>query len=115
MRRQWIRSGLLGKWWSWRGAWGRGKVLPGLSVALRWPPRAAGPPGRPGACPARPGDAAGWCSYSFLATGRALDDTPSRYERIPQRKRQLRTYRCARRAPVGGADAALATVFCDLG
>src|SRR6218665_89741 len=40
---------------------------------------------------------------------------PSRYERIPQRKRQLRTYRCARRAPVGGADAALATVFCDLG
>src|SRR6218665_1733542 len=114
MRRQWIRSGLLGKWWSWRGAWGRMIVLPGLSVALRL---ALGPPGhagRHGACWARPGYAARWCSHSFLAPRRDRDDIPSRYERIPQRKRQLRTYRCARRAPVGGADAALATAFCDL-
>src|SRR6218665_588399 len=114
MRRQWIRSGLLGKWWSWRGAWVRVIVLPGLSVALRWPHGAAGHAGRPGACLVRPGKASRRWSHSLLATRRARDDIPSRYERIPQRKRQLRTYRCARRAPVGGADAALATVFCDL-
>src|SRR6218665_89743 len=62
MRRQWIRSGLLGKWWSWRGAWGRVIVLPGLSVALRWPHGAAGHARRHGARPAPPADTSAYRS-----------------------------------------------------